>query len=369
MDAKSLPTRISAVLGCLLLIAAAPGMAAKPGGGGSGADPCVTAVGFPSFIYGLTTVAAKGASTVKIRVADDTGRCSRDLSEPVPGVERSPLLIDLGDAKWRAVWTAGDNVSSDLDGIVVLDFTVSTSSTGPQVNVLATDRITTGRVVGLEAARGGNAVFLTPSGAYGSLPGSLWSLAITKDSSGTMTLEVAQLATVSQCGPFDIAVGPDGDSLYFTTSRTDGSRGTIVRKVSLANLANELSGSSCGEQVLDEAGGGTVQLAAGLCPSGSGTCLALERHNVRDIPCTPDYYRTDVFDLGMASRTTLQLAYPSWGAGGTLLGRRTGSTSKNACTAKIYEEMVRYTLDSSLSSAPATAIGTGRTLDAPNPIQ
>ena len=129
MGTKSLPASVRAALGGLLLIAAAPGMAAKPGGGGSGGDPCVTAGSFPSFIYGLTTVAAKGASSVKIRVADETGKCSRELAT-VPGVERSPLLIDLGGDEWRAVWTEGDNVSIDLDGIVVLDFTVSTSSTG-----------------------------------------------------------------------------------------------------------------------------------------------------------------------------------------------------------------------------------------------
>lgn len=364
MCTKSLWARIGAVLACMALMNAAPVMAAKPGSGGSGGDPCDTAGAFPSFIYGLTTIAAKGASSVKIRLADEFGKCSRDIAT-VPGVERSPLLIDLGAGEWRAVWTDGDNVSSDLDGIVVLDFTVSASSTGPQVNVLATDRITTGRVVGLEAARGGNVLFVAPTSPYGSVPGSLWSLSVARD--GVMTLEVAQLATVSQCGLFDFAIGPDGDSLYYAAPRDDGSRGTVVRRMSIASLDTDLE--TCGEQVLDEAGGNTVQLAAGLCPSGSSTCLALERHNVRGIPCTPDYYRTDVFDLGTASRTTLQLAYPSWGAAGTLLGRRTGSTSKNACTAKIYEEMVRHSLDSSLTSAPSSPIGTGRTLDAPNPVQ
>lgn len=368
MCTKSLWARIGALLGCMALVSAAPVMAAKPGSGGSGGDPCATAVAFPSFIYGLTTIAAKGASSVKIRLADETGKCSRDIAT-VPGLERSPLLIDLGAGEWRAVWTDGDNVSSDLDGIVALDFTVSASSTGPQVNLLATDRITTGRVVGLEAAQGGNALFLTPASSYGSVPGWLWSLSISRNSSGEMELQLAQLATVSQCELFDIAVGPDGDSLYFAAPRTDGSRGTVVRKVSLANLGTELSSPNCGTPILDEPGGNTVQLAAGLCPSGSSTCLALERHNVRGIPCTPDYYRTDVFDLGTASRTTLQLAYPSWGADGTLLGRRTGSTSKNACTAKIYEEMVRHALSASLTSTPATPLGTGRTLDAPNPIQ
>lgn len=367
MGTKSLQARISAALGSLLLLAAGSGMAAKPGGG-SGGDPCATAVNFPAFIYGLTTVAAKGASSVKIRLADETGQCSRELAT-VPGLERSPLLIDLGGGQWRAVWTDGDNVSSDLDGIVVLDFTVSTNSAGPQVNWLATDRITTGRVLGLEAARGGNALFLTPASPYGSVPGSLWSLVVTRPISGPMALQAANLTPVSQCELFDMAVGPDGDSLYFAAPRADGSRGTVVRKVSLANLATELSSPSCGTPILDEPGGNTVQLAAGRCPGGTTTCLALERHNVRGIPCTPDYYRTDIFEVGTAARSTLQLAYPSWGASGTLLGRRTGSTSKNACTAKIYEEMVRHALGSSLTSAQATLLGTGRTLDAPNPIQ
>jgi hypothetical protein len=365
MCTKSLWARICAVLGCAALMTAAPVMAAKPGSGGSGGDPCATAGAFPSFIYGLTTVAAKGASSVKIRLADETGKCSRDLAT-VPGVERLPLLIDLGDGEWRAVWTAGDNVSSELDGIVVLDFTVSESSTGPQVNVLATDRITTGRVVGLEAASGGNALFLVPTG-IGSTPGSLWSLTIDRDNAGPMTMQVAQIRTVSQCGFFDLAVGPDGDSLYFAAPRADGSTGTVVYRLSLAALGDD--SATCGELVLDEAGGNTVQLAAGLCPGGQVTCLALQRHNVQGIPCTPDYYRTDVFRLGTTSRTTLPLAYSSWGSAGTLLGRRTGSTSKNACTAKIYEEMVRYTLNQDLSSGPAIPVGTGRTLDAPNPIQ
>ena len=62
--------------------------------------------------------------------------------------------------------------------------------------------------------------------------------------------------------------------------------------------------------------------------------------------------------------TGLQIAL----AAGALLGRLTGSTSKNACTAKIYENFVRRTLDASLNAGAAVAIGTGRTLDAPNPI-
>jgi hypothetical protein len=62
------------------------------------------------------------------------------------------------------------------------------------------------------------------------------------------------------------------------------------------------------------------------------------------------------------------MARPAWGAAGTLLGRLTGSTSKNACTAKIYENLVRRNFDVNLVPGTAVAIGVGRTLDAPNPI-
>jgi hypothetical protein len=120
--------------------------------------------------------------------------------------------------------------------------------------------------------------------------------------------------------------------------------------------------------VLEVTGGHIVQLAAGTCPGSTGTCLALERHNVRGIPCTPDYYRTDVFALGTSQSSTLQLAYPSWAPQGALYGRETGSTSKNSCTAKIYTTIVRHRLGGNLASTSMTTLGTATSIDAPNPM-
>jgi hypothetical protein len=191
-------------------------------------------------------------------------------------------------------------------------------------------------------------------------------------------LTTAQISMVNGCNLYEFAIGPDGDSLYYASPRPDGLRGTQVNKASLATILAMMPGDltnldpACGMPVLEVMGGNAVQLAAGRCGvNGADTCLALERHNVRGIPCTPDYYRTDIFALGaggVATGATVQMANPAWGAAGTLLGRLTGSTSKNACTAKIYDNFVRRTFDASLNPGAAVAIGVGRTIDAPNPI-
>ena len=368
---KTLRTIVSgvfAVCGALLL-ATSSLQAAKPGGGGSGCTG-VTAAQFPAYIYGYTTIQS-GVASVAIRIANASGACVKTLAT-VPGVERRPLLIDLGNNEWRAVWQDGDNLSSDLDGIVVRDFSVGAEAA---VTTIDESRVATGRTSGLESGRDGSVLFLKLA-TGSSLPGSLWRTTVSRGGPGGLVLSTTQLAVVNGCNLYDFAIGPDGDSLYYASPRPDGLRGTQVNKASLATLTGDLSNlvPACGVPVLDVLGVNAVQLAAGRCGvNGTDTCLAMERHNVRNIPCTPDYYRTDIFALGAGgvatgASTTVQMAYPAWGAAGTLLGRLTGSTSKNACTAKIYENFVRRTLDASLNAGAAVAIGTGRTLDAPNPI-
>lgn len=366
---KSLRTIISgflAVCGALLLSTGSL-QAAKPGGGDTGCAG-LTAAQFPAYIYGYTTTQS-GVASVAIRIANDSGTCVKTLAT-VPGVERRPLLIHLENNDWRAVWQDGDGVSNDRDGIVVRDFRVGAEAAWTPIGE---SRVATGPTTGLESGRDGSVLFLKPA-TGSSLPGSLWRTTVSRDGLGGLVMSTTQLAVVSGCNLYDFAIGPDGDSLYYASPRPDGLRGTQVYKASLAELTGDLTAPACGVPVLDVLGGNAVQLAAGRCGmNGTDTCLAMERHNVRGIPCTADYYRTDVFGLDAAgvatgASTTVQMAYPAWGAAATLLGRLTGSTSKNACTAKIYENLVRRTFDASLNAGSAVPIGTGRTLDAPNPI-
>ena len=349
-------------VGAMLLLAGAPAIAQKKPGGGT--DPCATAVGFPAFIYGVTISSSRG-SEVEIRVADTDGRCSRLLGR-TPGVERRPLLMSLGSGTWRAVWPDGDGYDITNDGLVVQDFTV-----GPQASVLPTGggRMASGRATGLEAASGGSFLYQTVDN--GGLPSALWRAEVnTAADPMQRTVTATRLTGAASCPWFEIAVGPDGDSIYFATWRADDIRGDVIRRVSLGSLASagDLGNLGCGVQVLETLGGHAVQLAAGTCAAGSGTCLAIERHNVRGIPCTPDYYRTDVFALDSGRSATLQLAYPSWGPPGALYGRQTGSTSKNACTAKIYTTILRHQLDANLTSGPVTTLGAATSIDAPNPM-
>ena len=351
----------AATLGAVFALASANALAAKPGGGGT-QDPCATVTDFPSFIYGVTTASRKSGNSVEMRVADSTGRCSRSLVKGIPGSERRPLLMNLGSGNWRAVWPDGDSVSAANDGVVVQDFTVGS---GAVVTPGASGRIGTGPARELEAMGDGGFVYLKTSSTYAGTADALYRVTVSANGPSALTLTATELGDVRACDMTLIAVGPDGDSLYFATFRPDGTLGTIVKKASFSTLTADLQ--TCGTQVKDVGGGGTQQLAAGLC--GPNTCIALERHNVRNDPCVSDYYRTDVFALDAAqSSVTLQIAFPSWGSEGELLGRRTGSTSNNACTAKIYEELVRYRLGNDLSAGSAVAIGTGRTLDAPNPV-
>ncbi len=368
---KTLWTIVSGVLAVCgaLLLATSPSQAAKPGGGGAGCTG-VTAAQFPAYIYGYTTIQG-GVASVAIRIANADGTCVKTLAT-VPGVERRPLLIDLGNNEWRAVWQDGDGGSGDLDGIVVRDFSVGAEAA---LTTIDESRVATGRTFGLESGRDGSVLFLKPA-TGSSLPGSLWRTTVSRGGSGGLVLSTTQIAVVNGCNLYDFAIGPDGDSLYYALPRPDGSRGTQVNRASLATLPVDLTNlvPACGMPVLDTLGGNAVQLAAGRCGvNGADTCLAIERHNVRGIPCTPDYYRTDIFALGAGgfatgATATVQMAYAAWGAAGTLLGRLTGSTSKNACTAKIYENFVRRTFDANLNAGAAVAIGAGRTLDAPNPI-
>jgi hypothetical protein len=353
------------------MLATNPSQAAKPGGGGTG-DACkgLTAAQFPAYIYGYTTIQG-GVTSVAIRIANADGTCVRTLAT-VPGVERQPLLLDLDNNEWRAVWQDGDGVSSDLDGIVVSDFSVGADAS---LAPIAESRVATGRTVGLESGRDGSILFLKPA-AGSSLPGSLWRTTVSRGGSAGLMLTTVPISVVNGCNLYEFAIGPDGDSLYYASPRPDGFRGTRVNKASLATLPGDLTNldPTCGMPVVEVLGGNAVQLAAGRCGvNGADTCLAMERHNVRGIPCTPDYYRTDVFALGAGgvateAGATVQMARPAWGAAGTLLGRLTGSTSKNACTAKIYENLVRRNFDVNLVPGTAVAIGVGRTLDAPNPI-
>lgn len=365
MNVESTKSGCILALGALLLLAGAPSIAQKKPGAGGGTDPCLaTNLDFPAYIYGVTISSSRG-SEVEIRIADANGRCSRPLGR-TPGVERRPLLISLGGGAWRAVWPDGNGYDNASDGIVVQDFTV-----GPQASVspAGSGRMTAGRTTGLEAAGGGSFLFQTVDN--GDLPSSLWLAVVnTTTDPAQRTVTATRLTGAANCQWYDIAVGPDGDSVYLVTGRTDGARGDVIRQVRLTDLASagDLGNLGCGNQVLETLGGHTVQLAAGTCPGGSGTCLALERHNARGIPCTPDYYRTDVFALGTGLSTTLQLAYPSWGALGALYGRQTGSTSKNACTAKIYTTILRHLLAADLTSGSATTLGTATSIDAPNPM-
>ena len=330
-------------------------VAAKPGGGGS-QDTCTTTTDFPSFIYGVTTSSPRSGSTVELRLADSRGSCTSSLVKGIPGAERHPLLISLGGSSWRAVWPDGN-------GVVVQDFTVDA---GAIVTMTASARIETDPVREFEAMGDGGFIYLTTPYPPDGPANALYRVTVGPGGPGQLTLERTFLTEVGACGMTAIAVGADGDSLYFSTGKPDGSRGTIIRKLSILNQADDVA--NCGTEIVAVDGGHTVRLAAGLCANGT-PCVALERHNVRDLPCVPDYYRTDLFavDDGTAV-TTLQLAFPSWGSAGELIGRRTGSTSKNSCTAKIYEELVRHRLDGNLTAGPAEAIGTGRTLDAPNPV-
>ena len=355
---------VAALLGVLLVLAGTPALAQKKPGGGTTTD-CSAPVDFPAFIYGVTITSSR-VSEVDIRIADAMGRCSRSLAR-VPGVERRPLLMALEDGVWRAVWPDGDGYDNTNDGLVVQDFRIGAQAS---VDVIGSGRVASGRVTGLEAAAGGDFLFQRVN--LGEVPTSVWHAGVSTgpDDSAQRIIATTKLADVGHCALFDIALGPDGDSLYFTAERADGQQGNSVRRVSLSSLtAAGAFDAACGTQVLEVLGGHIVQLAAGPCPPGStGTCLALERHNVRGIPCTPDYYRTDVFALDTSQSSTLQLAYPSWAPQGALYGRQTGSTSKNSCTAKIYTTIVRHQLGGNLASDSMTTLGTATSIDAPNPM-
>jgi len=348
-----------------LLLAMSSAQAAKPGGG----DPCAGVLS-PDYIHTLTAVQG-GVATTKINLADALGKCTRTLATVAGANERDTLLMDLGGGTWRAVWTEGDGVNDAADGIAVFDFSVAT---GLQVQAINEFRVDSGPVSSLEALPGGAFLYIFKLPNQSSVAAELWQVAAQPaEIGGIPVLPYARLATIGlACSSYDLAVGPDGDALYLlsTTEPTPGARLHTIRQFSLSDpgLATEVAGCG-GGNALQFADGNTVQFAVGRCGAGL-SCIALERHNVRGIPCTPDYYRTDVFVLGTGMSATLQLAYPSWGDSGVLYGRLTGSTSKNACTAKIYPDIVRraVTVSNSISAGSAVKLGTGNTLDAPNPF-
>lgn len=370
---KTLRTIVSgvffAVCGALLL-ATSPVQAAKPGGGGSGDTTCtgLTAAQFPAYIHSVTTVQGGIAST-RINLADAKGKCIRTLASVAGSGERDTLLMDLGGGVWRAVWTDGDGTDYATYGVVVRDFTVAS---GAVIIAGSGARSATGYVASLEALPGGAFLYITNVPGQSTVPAQLWQADVQPDGSGSPVVVRTQLSTIgAPCNSFDLAVGPDSDSLYLlaTTESTGGTRLNTIKQFSLADPDLGAKVSSCdGIDALQVDSGNSLQFAVGRCGSAL-TCLALERFNVKGIPCTPDYYRTDVFILGTGVTTVLQLAYPSWDSSGVLYGRLTGSSSKNSCTAKIYEQIVKQTISASatsLTAAPAETLSSGRTLDVPN---
>jgi hypothetical protein len=339
-----------------LLLASSPALAAKPGGG----DSCAGVLS-PDYIHTLTTVQG-GVATTKINLADALGKCIRTLATVAGGTERDTLLMDLGGGDWRAVWTEGDGVNNADDGIAVFDFSVAT---GLQIQAIDEFHIDSGPVSSLEALPGGAFLYIYKVPYQSAVAAELWRV----ESPPTVTH--TRLATIgSACSTNDFAVGPTGDDLYLlsTTEPTPGSRLHTIKQFSLGDPALATAVGACGgTDALQFNDGNTVQFAVGRC-SGQ-TCIALERHNVQGIPCTPDYYRTDVFLRGTGLNIALQLAYPSWDSSGVLYGRLTGSTSKNSCTAKIYTQIVKRAISvagSSISASNAAPLGTGHTLDAAN---
>lgn len=365
---RTIVSGVATVCGALLL-ATSPSQAAKPGGGGSSADPCKDpALVFPAYAAGAL-ITQGGTYSVSIRLADATGKCVRTIASNVPGLERSVLLMSLGGPSWRVVWTDGDGSNNSAsDGIVVQDVTVAPEA---MVTTGGSQRIPTGPVTRVEALPGGNFLFISRSAPQ---PASLYKASVTSGPA----ISASPVATFGgACSNHSLAVGPDGDNLYLVGyGDVGGVRADSIYRYSLStlqgNASNTLTCDNSSASVLGPLVGGHIAfVAVGRC-AGGAECVAVERTNVRNDPCVPDYYRTDVFaNWSMTSSTVLQMAKPSWGSAGILFGRATGSASKNSCTAKVYDQLVKRTITASgtaVSSTAATNLSTGRSIDAPNPF-
>lgn len=359
---------ITVILGVALFLAAPSALAQKKGGT---TNPCEAAdLEFPAFINGIT-VTRNRVLVTEPRLADRRGACQVAL--PTPGRLDDLLLIDLGGGAWRTAWSRDNGTA-----IEVRDYDVGANAT---VSLRASATLATAEpVLFIEAARGGNLVFTTaPAGDYVTPP-KVWRADVTGGPASVAVAATLLGSLGGACNVYDrdLAIGPDGDTLYFLpSSEAGGVRTYTLKRFSLADpeLADKLASCTGLDDPGSEfkiQGGNTNQFAVGRC--GTFACIAIERINVRGVPCTPDYYRTDVYNLDVpaALPAVLQLAYPAWGARDELIGRQTGSTSKNACTAKIYTQAARHTVSLSgegnvAASAPAL-IGSAELLDAPNPI-
>lgn len=156
----AMTSTILMALSASLLLAAAPAVAAKPGGGGT--DPCAApGLDFPAFAYWKAS-----GKNQQIYVADATGKCIRSVAAIKSGtggggsIQFSYPVDGAGDTRGRVAWV-------EAPAVVGVDFTVDTATRQITVFAKTTTRTQTGGFISL--SKNGNTLYSTRYPSSGGL--------------------------------------------------------------------------------------------------------------------------------------------------------------------------------------------------------